>query len=116
MTDTDAMRERTEEKEQAILDIETAIAHVVGEGREPDDWETTDLVGAIASLSRGLYRVASIQASRALTPKAKRTPLPTLPKDKHLERCDIRFLTRALDSVRQESVMPYPIFGEIRFA
>lgn len=108
------IREREEERAHALAAIDAALTGIRREGREPDEWEIVDLAGAIASVSRGLYRLAAVQADRALTPIAQRSPAP-VQRDKSLEHCNLELLYHALDYVRTEPVMPFPIFGKIEF-
>jgi hypothetical protein len=111
MTDaTQYRRERAEEKEQAITDIDEAIARIRDQGRDVDDWECADLTEAIGCVLRGMYRAASALAYRALTPEEQRSPTV---KPQRLEGFNIDRLSKALDFVRNEPIIDYPIFGNI---
>jgi hypothetical protein len=111
----DRLREREQEKAQAVEAIANAIAIIEGDGRPTDLWEKVFLVQGIGMLFRGGYSLATVNAQLALTPVAERSPKPHLPSDPFYDRCDLSLLKAALEEARAEPVREFPQLGPIIF-
>lgn len=101
------LRQRIEEKEQAIFDIEEALARVGHQGRDVDDWECVNIADAIGCTMRGMYRAGSALAKLALTPPGERVSVTRPPQ---LEGWTAERLLRALEFARNQELIPHPIF------
>ncbi len=108
------LRARETEKQDAIAAIETALAEIGEQRREPDQWERVFLSEAIGATFRGCYRLACTDVSMAMTPTNERAKA-VLPQDPFYDRCTIALLRDALRETKAEPVRPFPHFGPIVF-
>jgi hypothetical protein len=111
----DRLRERKQERAQAVEAIEHAIATIERDGRDPDLWERVFLVQAIGMLFRGGYSLAAVDAQLVLTPVVERSPRPHLPSDPFYDRCTLPIVKAALAEALAEPVREFAQLGPIIF-
>jgi hypothetical protein len=76
------LKRRQAQKREAVEILVEIVESIAGERREPDEWEQTYLVRALASISSGCYVLAKTQAGLAKATADERslkTDLPARP-------------------------------------
>ena len=112
----EALRERADEKRCCIAAIETSINVIETAHAEPDRWERYYLANAIASLSRGAYRLGAVEAQLALTPLAERAQGDPGEADNPVyARFGSASLRQALRETAAEPLRISPHLGPIKF-
>jgi hypothetical protein len=105
--------EKYAEAADASKGIELALSTLDKQRRMPDPWESSCLAHAIGAFFRGAYRLALVEASKALTPIDQRGDNGYASDGKVFSLSELR---KAFVSVQAEPVRPFPQFGPIVFA
>ncbi len=92
--------------------IGTALSSLEREQRKPDRWESDCLAQSINAYFRGMYRLALVEAAKALTPISQRGDEGPM---EPAETFSLSALRSAFTGIRTEPVREFPHFGPIHF-
>src|SRR5579863_8427871 len=94
------VEQRKQEQDQAIADVETALAAIETRSSQLDEWERTQLGRASDLLRRGAYKQASRYARHAMTPVVHRSQnISSVPM---FVGCGFRTFKVALEDARRQ--------------
>ena len=106
------LEERQVERQFADASIGMALEYLRSSGEEPDNWESSELAGAIGAHFRGAYRLAEAAAEKSMTPKEQRSRTAAAVQ---VTKFSLAELEQAFVWVRAEPIRLSPHFGPIIF-
>ena len=89
--------------------VANAIDQIEHDGREPDAWERTHLIGSISLLFRGAYPLAGLWAVEALTPLKLRSLTAKIGEGPLYDCCTISLLRAGLSGALAEPLRLRPL-------
>ena len=105
-----SLKDREVEKGTAIAEVSAVLDWLSADRRHPDPWERVCLMRALSAVFSGCYSLAVVEARLAKMPRDRRSPdLEDRVANRDVHRCDLPFLSRALDAARAEPVRQLPL-------